>query len=531
MTQALILVNGVAASDDDLPISTLVTLSNQNNGGELTYAWTITYQPPGTADVLSAPAAAVTLLTPQKEGNYRIQLVVNASLPDERVATAIVGVRQLTSALSQPAAGETTETGPFGWAVSMDAVVRRVSALSSDPGRIAVVNVDGSPLGTPMVASATATLKAGIPNTEILIAVESAASVSHTIGARSFLVVLEATIDGGAIVAGGLCYARFYGICGTIPTASIAGAPSVGDLIFLATAGAYTSVAPADPQYRAVGVYLGVNPLIPANALISVNLGAYAPAGGGGGSDILWEWNGVDTTQFLPKVDIGLGAGIAGLTLAVVAGGPNGSLLRAGSTELVAGGVIFPINFAFPRRYVIEVTFYSLNFTDVTTAGNNICGTTVVSDNTCLNSINLAHTNITAAVPEMYAADYALAGFGAPFGPSINYPGALLSAAWCAGFGGPQTGLSVRYTVNTERPFVAATPAITILAEGCGPNQAPPGTAERINLSAQNAGPYPVAWNAAVLDTLGLIVGNGAATTAWTVDIESFRVLAHPADR
>ena len=54
MTQALITVNAVAGSNTDLPINTLVQLNNTGNGGEITYAWSILDQPPGTADALSS---------------------------------------------------------------------------------------------------------------------------------------------------------------------------------------------------------------------------------------------------------------------------------------------------------------------------------------------------------------------------------------------------------------------------------------------------------------------------------------------
>jgi hypothetical protein len=252
-------------------------------------------------------------------------------------------------------------------------------------------------------------------------------------------------------------------------------------------------------------------------------------AGGGGGvSPVLWEWNGVDTSQFLAAIDLGLGAGIAGLTLTTAAGGPNGTLLRISSTELVAGGVMFPIDFAFPRRYVIEVTWYALNFTDVTNAGTNLAGTIVAADAAGTETLALAHGNITALAPYQPLLDFAISA-GVPFGPSLAF-NSIVSAQWAPAFGAPQSGLSMRYEVVTQRPFVAATPQIMAAIDGSGSDQVTPQTHVRANGSSQGVPAYPAGWDGVTLDTIGLLCGNGGATTAWTADIESIRVLRHPAD-
>ena len=64
MPQALITVNAVVGSNDDLPIDTLVTLANDNVGGETTYLWEIVDQPVGTADTLSSTSAPSVTFTP-----------------------------------------------------------------------------------------------------------------------------------------------------------------------------------------------------------------------------------------------------------------------------------------------------------------------------------------------------------------------------------------------------------------------------------------------------------------------------------
>ena len=51
MPQAAIEINAVEASDENLPIDTLVQLSNNDVGDETTYLWEIVSQPPGAPGV------------------------------------------------------------------------------------------------------------------------------------------------------------------------------------------------------------------------------------------------------------------------------------------------------------------------------------------------------------------------------------------------------------------------------------------------------------------------------------------------
>lgn len=245
--------------------------------------------------------------------------------------------------------------------------------------------------------------------------------------------------------------------------------------------------------------------------------------------NVLWKWNGTNTAQFGAKIDLGLGAGIAGLTLGTVAGGPNGTLLRVASTELVAGAVLFPITFALPRRYVIEIMFRSLVFTDVTVQGQNFVGTAIVANSTGANLIALIHFNTTAALPQQYIGDVALSAAG-PFGPSLFFNRIGAGEYLAGGFGGNQCGMSQRYTVNTKRPCPAQ-PEISVVIEGSG--DAGVGAVTTSNRSTGNsfATPaYPVGWTGTVLDTVGLVVGNGGVTTGWTADIESMQITLHPDD-
>lgn len=251
------------------------------------------------------------------------------------------------------------------------------------------------------------------------------------------------------------------------------------------------------------------------------------------GPNVLWQWNGVDATQFLSPVDLDVGADIAGFSLTAVAGGPNGTLLRVGSTDLDAGGVLFPIDFAFPRRYVIEVTFYRIDFTDVTNAGRNYIGTCIAASPSGAQALALGNQNPAAAPPAGQAlAEVPFNVGGGGFGSAPLAFNAIASASFSPD---PtfalQSGLALRFEVNTQRPFVAATPQITVTIDGSGPDAGSPQTYPRVCGSTSGTPAYPAEWDGITLSRLGLVALNGGTTTGWTADIESIRVLRHPADR
>lgn len=252
---------------------------------------------------------------------------------------------------------------------------------------------------------------------------------------------------------------------------------------------------------------------------------SWTALGGGAPSPILWAWNGTDTTQFLAPIDLGLGMNIAGLTLDVIAGGVNGNLLRCASSEINGGALAFPINFAFPRKYVIQITFRELAFTDVAVAGSNFVGTIVVADNTFQNIITLGHLNATAASPEQFLADVAVSS-GVPFGPAFVMNGQA-QAQHNPAFGAPSTGMTLRYEVATVRPFPAQ-PQISITIDGSGLD---PLRSTRVSGHSFAAPAYPAAWNGITANSIGLMVGNlGAGTSSWYATIEEFLVLKHPSD-
>lgn len=341
MTQALILVNGFAASDDALPANALVTLANDNTGGETTYLWSITAQPPGPPDALTSTTTLATTMTPTKEGNYRIQVIVNQGLGTERVASAIVGVLQVRSMISQPAAGETTELGPQGWAVRMNQTIRLVDQLNTDPGCFICVTSTGEPEGTPVVFSGVQTILATLPGEKTIpaVSVVDAASASDVVGAVG---VVIAAVDGGSIGPGSLVYVRMNGLA-SVP---IAGSPAAGTALAAAGSPAASivpvaSLLPTDP-YRYVGVSCGIDPVLAGNTLVAWAGAGTQPMNGGGVT-----WNGIDDTQFSasqtlpnPIAALTFGASVVNPQLNVVAApqmSKSGFTINLSANEITNG--------------------------------------------------------------------------------------------------------------------------------------------------------------------------------------------------
>lgn len=133
MPNAAIRINGVTGSNLDLPLATLVTLTNLNTGGELSYAWEILDQPAGTADALSAASGASVTFTPNKEGTYLLKLTVNGTLVNQVVAAC----KQCASQIRIPAAQETNEASSTrGWAVTENEAMQFLDSLAQAPGFI-----------------------------------------------------------------------------------------------------------------------------------------------------------------------------------------------------------------------------------------------------------------------------------------------------------------------------------------------------------------------------------------------------------
>jgi hypothetical protein len=230
MPQAQIKINGVAGSNDDLPINTLVMLDNQNAGGETTYNWSILDQPEGAADSLSSTIIQNPTLTPKKEGTYELLLIVNLGQATEVRDIQFVGVRYLKTRERAPGASETNQADPAkGWSKATNRLFSRLDSVIAQPGLIvASAGVGGLVPGNVVRISGTATIKSGLPGQEIVPQVTKALATSAG-NLDEFLYVVVSGIDGSLAPANGaLIYCRWMGL-----VFNLTGAPAVGDSVFV----------------------------------------------------------------------------------------------------------------------------------------------------------------------------------------------------------------------------------------------------------------------------------------------------------
>lgn len=238
MSQAKIEINTAAGSDVDLPINTLVQLSNGDIGDETSYAWAILDQPAGAADALSSAMIENPTFTPKKEGTYLIQLIVDLGLPTEDRDTAVAGIRQLKTRIRVPAAGETTEESTSrGWAVEVNEILQLVDSLKADPG-VQVCQVAGAGVALYDVVRFVghATIKSGLPGEEKVLTVDEALATLVT-NVDEPLGLVIGVVDGSPIGVGSLVYVRRFGLQLNVP---IATAPSVGIPLYVSNAGVLT---------------------------------------------------------------------------------------------------------------------------------------------------------------------------------------------------------------------------------------------------------------------------------------------------
>lgn len=80
MTSAAIKIDGVLGSREDLTIGVAATLTNNDNTGVVSWAWTFVSIPPGSAATIVNPTSATATFTPDVVGSYLINLVVSDGL-------------------------------------------------------------------------------------------------------------------------------------------------------------------------------------------------------------------------------------------------------------------------------------------------------------------------------------------------------------------------------------------------------------------------------------------------------------------
>ncbi len=233
MPQAIIEINAVAASNNDLPINTLVQLSNDDAGDESTYLWSIVSQPPGAADALSSTTIENPTITPEKEDTYLIKLIVDQGLPGEATDIKLFRIRRLKTNNALIATEETTQGPQNAWSLPQN------ETLSSYDDRIfggdiVVAQAAGSlTAGTTVAFDAVNIIKAGLPGAENVPRVSSINATDATIITKALGVVISKPDGSTTIIANDMVLVRMSGLLDITQT----GTPAVGDNVFVSDGG------------------------------------------------------------------------------------------------------------------------------------------------------------------------------------------------------------------------------------------------------------------------------------------------------
>jgi len=238
---ASILFNGLATPQLDLAPGTVVTATNFNNTGIVSWAWTIVDKPPGSTAALSSASAANPTFTVDVEGSYLLSLTVNAGLGDELTVRGLAAVRQVKTGARIPAASETSEADANdGWAVDVDALLRALDATRGDPNLQVAVNTDGvaRSAGEIVYVDSVGTILTGLPGEEVLLGVKRASAADTTHGILDPLYIVVGTPAGASSVpAGDVAVLRRAGLM-RLPT--VAGAVA-GAYLYLSNGGVLTT--------------------------------------------------------------------------------------------------------------------------------------------------------------------------------------------------------------------------------------------------------------------------------------------------
>ena len=272
MPSAAIQINGVTGSNIDLPIGTVVTLSNASNTGVTTWLWTILDQPAGAPDSLSSSTASSPTFTPHKEGTYLIRLNVNGAMSGimNQVTAAVLQVKTRTRV---PAAGETVESSSTeGWhGTALEQSLILLDTLRADPG-VAVAQAGASGLvpGDVVAFTSDAVIKSGLPGQEtVLVATLALANVLADV-TWDLGVVVSGVNGSSSPASGALILVRKSGLFLNVNQTS----PSLGGNVYVSDTGVMS--ATPGTNTRAVGRCVNVIDGTHFDVCISGSVGAGA---------------------------------------------------------------------------------------------------------------------------------------------------------------------------------------------------------------------------------------------------------------
>lgn len=156
-------MNGNATPNETYAIGATVALSNFDNTGVVSWAWTLLSKPAGSTATLATPTASTSSFVADKEGSYRIRLVTNdgTSFAVARVKTTHVSL--IPFAKDETSEGDATEGWAKGWRESYQLIDQRLGI----PANRRTVRYGGSAASGPLVLTPTGAV-ATLPNGDIV---------------------------------------------------------------------------------------------------------------------------------------------------------------------------------------------------------------------------------------------------------------------------------------------------------------------------------------------------------------------------
>lgn len=140
---------GVAGrSRDDIVLSSAVVLQNTDNTGVTQWRWRLVSRPRSSTATLSNPNAAAPSFTPDVEGTYLVELLINEGRTAGERHRLIAAIRQdINGVMCRiPSARETNEANWLvggvpnedGWAPDMDQLLEALGSGGGGGGLVAV---------------------------------------------------------------------------------------------------------------------------------------------------------------------------------------------------------------------------------------------------------------------------------------------------------------------------------------------------------------------------------------------------------
>lgn len=230
MAIARIEVNAVQIDAVSVPVGVPVLLSNDDDGDETTYAWTIVDQPEGAADLLDNTTIESPQFTPLKEGTYQLRLVVDAALGTESIDTCAISVLRELDGERVPAATETIETSSVkGWGLALNRILNRSLDLFASGGPVIAVQTPGG-FGPGEIVLVLGAVDTPSGAHEVPVIYPPYGSETNASGLMGVL------IDGvvaGSLSAGDVALVRIFGI---VPFPE-SGSPGLGDPVYVSDTG------------------------------------------------------------------------------------------------------------------------------------------------------------------------------------------------------------------------------------------------------------------------------------------------------